>query len=324
MPRFFVSRSSALPRLPSFSFQNVRRAELAARFDQVSGEAGYGRDKPPFQLLRPGIFVREGDLPANLFQFALSNQTAFSQWLPTSHAPGRPEPSSSSPSCDSRGDATFSRVPPTSVCASEECRRRRSAEEIDARTFVVMVAGLAGLHSSKRQPLSGVRKLRENSRYLLVGLVRHHAMVEVRTSQGGAEGLRSPSVSVAGPSGCASESKGSGRIPRPQSQKGRSRAQPAELSVPLHSLTLRLHSRAAAWCRRGFGWTGPSTYAERKEIPSGWDGFACWFETPNISGCRKPLGQAKWGFGEQAVATIPQSLRHVSSMQLRIGGRLVR
>jgi len=95
-----------------------------------------------------------------------------------------------------------------------------------------MVAGLAGLHFSKRQPLSGVRKLRENCRYLLVGLVRHHAMVEVRTSQGGAEGLRSPSVSVAGPSGCAPESKGSGRIPRPQSQKGRSRAQPAQLSIP--------------------------------------------------------------------------------------------
>jgi len=107
MPRYFVSRSSALPRLPSFPFQNVRRAELAARFDQVSGEAGYERDKPPFQLLRPGIFVREGDLPANLFRCAVSNQTAFSQWLPTSHAPGRPEPSSSSPSCDSRGDAAF-------------------------------------------------------------------------------------------------------------------------------------------------------------------------------------------------------------------------
>jgi len=38
----------------------------------------------------------------------------------------------------------------------------------------------------------------------------------------------------------------------------------------------------------------------------------------------KPLGQAKWGFGEQAVATVPLSLNRISSVQLRFSRRLAR
>jgi len=38
----------------------------------------------------------------------------------------------------------------------------------------------------------------------------------------------------------------------------------------------------------------------------------------------KPLGQAKWGFGEQAAAPTPQSARHFSPIRLRLSHRLAR
>jgi len=38
----------------------------------------------------------------------------------------------------------------------------------------------------------------------------------------------------------------------------------------------------------------------------------------------KPLGQAKWGFGKQAAAPIPQSARYLSSASLRFSHRLAR
>ena len=41
---------------------------------------------------------------------------------------------------------------------------------MDIRTFVVLVAGLAGFHASKRQPLPGTRKLWQGLKILWYGI----------------------------------------------------------------------------------------------------------------------------------------------------------
>jgi len=59
----------------------------------------------------------------------------------------------------------------------------------------------------------------------------------------------------------------------------------------------------------------------RRATSLGWAGlgFAVAYQA-----VEKPLEQAKWGFGEHAAATIPQSAPHLSSVKLRSSLRLAR